>query len=237
MEPAARERLERLEKGRVGARAAGVVQLPWLVERREPLHHAPDRRDPDAAGKQDDVLGVLLQREIVARRADLERLADAQLVMDVARAAAARRIALDADRVGGGVALRIDERILPDDAVGQMHVDMGAGLVVGQGLPIEPHEFVEVGVARRIADRAQTHVDQAVVRRRLCGRGRDRAGSHRIHQRFSCGCGAEKSSSGTEAGLSNSGLRYARAADMPTGGKATRICPAAARSTARRQSG
>ena len=58
--------------------------------------------------------GILLEREIVARRADLERPADAQVVVDVARAAAARRIALDAERVALRVALRTDQRILPD---------------------------------------------------------------------------------------------------------------------------
>ena len=80
----------------------------------QPLHHAPDRRDADAAGEQNDMAGVLDQRKIVARRADLERPADAQVVMHVARAAAARGIALDADRVAFGSGSGFDQRILPD---------------------------------------------------------------------------------------------------------------------------
>ena len=177
------------EKRHVRARAAGIIELPRAAELGEPLHHAPDRRDADAAGEQDDVAGVFLQREVVARRADPERLADAQFVVNVTRAAPARRIALDADRVGRGIALGIDQRILPDHAVRQMHVDMGARLVVGQRLAVHLHEFVEVGVARRVADRRQAHVDQAIGPLRLRRRHLDGAGSHRIHQRVSCGCG------------------------------------------------
>ena len=100
-----RERFERSEEGHVGARAAGIDEPPLAAELLEPLHHAPDRRDADAAGDQHRFLGRLMETEIVARRADLERLADAQLVMDVARAAAARRIALDAEGVGRGSGL------------------------------------------------------------------------------------------------------------------------------------
>ena len=49
----------------------------------ELLRHAPDRRDADAAGDQHDVFGVLDQRKIIARRADLDLVADAHLVEDV----------------------------------------------------------------------------------------------------------------------------------------------------------
>jgi hypothetical protein len=71
--------------------------------RGELLRHAPDRRDADAAGEQHDMFGVLDQREIVARRADLERVTDAQVVENVARAAAACRIELDNDDVALGI--------------------------------------------------------------------------------------------------------------------------------------
>ena len=73
--------------------------------RREFLRHAPDRRDADAAGDEHDSFGVFGQRKIVARRADLDVVADTHLVENVARAAAARRVALDADHV----ALRIGD--------------------------------------------------------------------------------------------------------------------------------
>ena len=80
-------------------RPAGVVDLPRSAERREFLRHAPDRRDADAAGEQHDMLGVFDQREIVARRADLDLVADFHLLDDIARAAAAVLVALDADGV------------------------------------------------------------------------------------------------------------------------------------------
>ena len=219
----AAQRLQRFQKGRVCPRAAGVVELPRAAELREPLHHAPDRRDADAAGEQDDVGGVLLQREVVARRADLERLADPQLVVDVARAAAARRIALDADRVGRGIALGIDERILPDDAVREMHVDMGAGLVVGQRLAVHLHEFVEIGVARRVADRRQPHVDQSVRRLRVLPPLPRRGWQSPYSPTRLLRLRAEMRHRARGRVCQIPGLRYALAQAIPTGGKSTRI--------------
>ena len=188
MELRRRHRFERLQEGHVGARPRGIIKRPGAAELFQPLHHAPDRRDADAAGEQHDVLGALHQGEIVARRADLERLADPQVVVHVARAAAAGRIALDADGVGCGVGLGVDQGILPDQPVRQMQVDMSAGLIGRQRLPIQPREFVEMRVAGGVADRGHAHLDQAVGRLCRCGlRGR---GRHFIHQRVSCG-GAE----------------------------------------------
>ena len=99
MEMRMAHRFERLQEGHVGARATGIVELPGTPELVQALHHAPDRGDADAAGQKDDIPGVLHQRKIVARSADLERLADAQLVVHAARATAACRIAFDADGV------------------------------------------------------------------------------------------------------------------------------------------
>ena len=65
------------------------------------------------------MLGVLDERKIVARRADLHSVPDAHLVEDVARAAAALRIALDADDVGFGIVGRIEQRELADEPVGR----------------------------------------------------------------------------------------------------------------------
>ena len=180
-------RFERLQKGHVGARTAGVIERPGAAEPFQPLHHAPDRRDADAAGEQHDVLGALHQREIVARRADLERLADAQLVVHVTRAAAAGRIALDADGVGCGIGLGVDQRILPDQPVRQMQVDMRARLIGRQRLPVRSRELVEMSVAGGVANRGHAHLDQAVGR--LCRRGLHGCGRHVIHQHVSCGGG------------------------------------------------
>src|SRR5436309_1304853 len=85
--------------GTADAELAGIVELPGTRELVQALHHAPDRGDADAAGQKDDIPGVLHQRKIVARSADLERLADAQLVVHATRATAACRIAFDADGV------------------------------------------------------------------------------------------------------------------------------------------
>ena len=49
------------------------------------------------------MLGVFDEREIVARRADLDLVADFHLLDDIARAAAAVLVALDADGVAVGI--------------------------------------------------------------------------------------------------------------------------------------
>ena len=84
------------------------------------------------------------------RGVDLERLADAKLV----RQREPPRLA--GSRLMPSVALglsRIDQRILPDQAVRQMQVDMGAGLVAGQRLAVGARQVVEVGVAPRSGSR------------------------------------------------------------------------------------
>jgi hypothetical protein len=73
------------------------------------LRHAPDRRDANAAGDEHDVLGIIHQREIVARRADLDLIADAHFIDDVARTAAAGGVALDADDIFVRVRSRHDQ--------------------------------------------------------------------------------------------------------------------------------
>ena len=177
---------ERLQKRGVGARATGIVQLPGASELLQPLHHAPDRRDADAACEQNDMLGALHQREIVAGCADLERLSDAQLVVHAARAAATGWVALDRDAVALGIRFVLDQRILPDQAIGQVQIDMSAGLVSRQWLAVERCELVDVGVAGGIPDRSQAHLDEAVCRRGLRRRGFGRTGRHCVHRRFSC---------------------------------------------------
>ena len=176
------ERLQRREKSHVGARPARIVKLPRATLRGQLLAHAPDRRDADAAGKQHDVLGILDQREIVARRADLERVPDAQIVENVARAAAAGGIELDRDDVTIRIGQRIKQRELPDQAVGQMNVDMGAGLVGRQLAAIGTRERIHVGVAGDVLDVGHPHVDHGVpgvfrCSGACCGR---RCG-HRVH--------------------------------------------------------
>ena len=158
--------------------------------------------------------------EIVARRADLERAADAQFVVHVARAAAAGRIALDADGVARGVGVGADQRVLPDEPVRQMQVDMRARLIGRQRLSVEPCEFVEVRVARRVADRGHAHLDQAVGRC-LPASPRLAAAVAVIHRRFSLRQRWRHRARKLVCQLS--GMRYASDARNPTGGKAKRI--------------
>ncbi len=181
MQRGLRHAFKLLPKRHVGARPAGIMELPLVSERVEPLHHAPDRRDPDPAGDQDGVRGVLAQAKVVARTSDLQRRADVQLVMDEARTAAARRIALDADRIGRRLRRGDRQRVVAQEPVGQMQVDMGAGLVGGQRPPVDAPEFVQAGVARHIADRGEADLDQSVGRRCRRRRGDLRGRSHGIH--------------------------------------------------------
>ena len=181
MQRGLRHAFELLPERHVGARAAGIVQPPRVPERVEPLHHAPDRRDPDPAGDQDGVRGVLAQAEIVARPADLHRGADMQFVMDEARAAAARRIALDADGIGRRLRRGGRERIVAQQPVGQMQVDMRAGLVGGQRRAVDAAELEQAGVARHEADRGEADLDQGIGRRRCRQRRFLRGRSHGIH--------------------------------------------------------
>ena len=160
----------------------GIVDLPRPTRRGELLRHAPDRRDADAAGKQHHVLGIFDQREIVARRADLDLVADFHLLDDVARAAAAVLVALDADGIAVRIGCRHDQRELAKEPVGQMQVDMRARLVGRQLAAFDALERVELGVAGDVLDLAQTRVDQAVRGRRPGGGGWCGCGAHLRHR-------------------------------------------------------
>ncbi len=176
------ELLQGFEKRHVLARTARIVELPRALERGKLLHHAPDRRDADAAGDEHDVLGILDEREIVARRADLDFVADAHLVDDVTRAATARRVALDADDIFIGIGIRHDERKLPHQPVGQMQIDVGAGLIGRQLAAVGALERIKLSVARHVLNAGQTRVDEPRVRgrqvRRVRGGGRGGYGIH-----------------------------------------------------------
>ena len=160
------ERFERVEKRHVLARAARIMQRPRPIERDELLRHAPDRRDADAAGNQHHVLGILDQRKIIARRADLDLIADLHFLDDVARAAAAGGVLLDADDVAVGIVIGYDQRKLTHQAVGQMQIDMGAWLIGRQRAALDAGKCVELGVAGDVLDLGQSRVDKMRVRLR-----------------------------------------------------------------------
>ena len=82
------ELLQFVEEGQPAGVAAAVVQHEAAAGGVQDVGHGQDRRDADAAGKQQRVLGIQRQREVVARPADLDLLAHPQLGMNRRRPAA-----------------------------------------------------------------------------------------------------------------------------------------------------
>jgi hypothetical protein len=93
----------------------------------ETLDHRPYRRDADAAGDEDAGRGGFIDREIVARGTDGERLAGSKRIMQIARAAASLGLSAYRDHVAMSFRLRIDQRIAAGHAVRQREIDVGAG--------------------------------------------------------------------------------------------------------------
>ena len=60
----------------------------------------------------------------------------------------------------------MDQRILPLDAVGQDHADMGAGHRAGKRAAVGAREGVEIGIARRHADGGEHGFDRLIIRER-----------------------------------------------------------------------
>ena len=177
------EFLDRRQERHIGARLACVIELPRAVLRLELLRHAPDRRNADAAGKQNDLGGILDQWEIVARRADLQSVSGAQIIKNVARTAAACCVKLDGNDVALGIVVRVEQRKLTDEPIGQMDVDMSTRLVGRQPPAVGPPERIDIGVARDRLDGAELHVDQSSgVRRFRPAYWRGRGCSHRVHE-------------------------------------------------------
>ena len=124
--PAARlaQGLDALAIGRMLRRAAGVEQLPGRLDLGHALHHAEHGRYTDAAGKEGAVRRGLRQRKVVARRTDGDLVADLDVVVNVARTAAAGRIALYADHVAVRFTLPVHQRVASHHAVAQVQVDV-----------------------------------------------------------------------------------------------------------------
>jgi uncharacterized protein len=78
------------------------------------------------------VWDVGLQREVVARGADLDDVAFVQLGVQGLRAAARCRITQHGDLVAMGLVGRVAQRVLTDQTAGDVDVHMGAGFEGGQ---------------------------------------------------------------------------------------------------------
>ncbi len=119
--------LQGLDEGGILACACRVEELPRPAQRLQAADHAEDRRDADAAGNEDARRGRFLEREVIARRTDGQGVARAQHFVQIARAAATLRVLVDADQVAMPFLRRVEQGIVADQAVGQMHVDVRPG--------------------------------------------------------------------------------------------------------------
>src|SRR6266704_3126540 len=96
--------------------------------------------------------GSLGEAKVVSGPADLQNRSDGETLEDVARASPAARIALDAHDIPVVFALEVGERILPDEPVGQVEVDMRASFEGYDGLCPDRAEFKQVGLLGRIGN-------------------------------------------------------------------------------------
>jgi hypothetical protein len=126
-------------------RSPGVVQLERATLLRELLSHAQDRRDPDAARQQDRPFGVLVQREVVARNADVQFVSDLDAIHERGRAAARLRFPQDADAVAGRLARKVVQGILANQPARQMDIDMRAGVERRQCASVHGSKFIAGG--------------------------------------------------------------------------------------------
>jgi hypothetical protein len=154
------ERRRRFDKGRLLPRSRAVVQLPRSAQGIESPNHRPNWRDTDATGDQDDMRRRFDQRKIVARLADPQLGPDAQHFMYVSRAPTARRIPADGHHVPIPLALWIDQRIAPHEAIGKMHINMGAGRKGGQLTSIDQSKVEGVDPLRLVSDCENAHLNR-----------------------------------------------------------------------------
>src|SRR5258708_28864399 len=157
---------EPVEKGGLAPPPDRIVELPGTRERSQARDHRDDRCDTDAARDEHGMGRRLDERKIVARPSDLEDRADAKLVMHETRAAAARRLALDAQHVAVALVRGIGDRILPHPAGRQMQIDMGASGEMWNGRSRHRAELVEIHMLGRVGYRRQPHGDRLVERHR-----------------------------------------------------------------------
>ena len=105
------ERLDRLHERGGPLRARGVVQLPCSAACRQALQHRVDWCHSDPASDQHATTGRGIGSEIVPGSRHFQGAPDAQLLVEIGRAAAARWISRHADGVAvhftGGIAQRI----------------------------------------------------------------------------------------------------------------------------------
>ncbi len=109
-------------------RAARIVQAKRSCAGGELRRHRQDRRDTDAAGKQQRGRRVLMQMKIVDRRTRLHQIADLQRMHEL-RAAGRSLLAQHPERQRArGEARQSHQRVRPVASIRERHADMRAGL-------------------------------------------------------------------------------------------------------------
>ena len=117
---------ELLQEGGALAVTHKVPEMPVALVLRAPPRHREDRRDADASGEEIMSRRRLGEREIVARRGCFDGIAGSQGAVQVERSATACCGEPDPHDIAIAFAPIVAKRIVPDHAVGQMQLDMGA---------------------------------------------------------------------------------------------------------------
>ena len=171
------------QQGHAVAAAAAVMQLVIHAERPRPARHCADRRDADAAGDEDRPRCRFVHPEVIARAADIDRVAWAQMGVDPGRAAAPLRLAQYRDLEGRGIGRVATQGILAcQSRRAALDIDMRTRRPARQRRAIERGETqlddtfgkrghavhpyrARDGVARRLANTDRhPHVEQGPVR-------------------------------------------------------------------------
>ena len=112
------------------------------------LRHAQQRRDADAAGEQQAALRML-QRKVVAWRADVQQIAFVDRVVHAHGAAARGGVAQHGDAVAVAFSGVVAQRVLARDTRGQQNVHVRARRERRQCPAVGAHQFEQGNVQRK----------------------------------------------------------------------------------------
>ena len=101
-------------------------------------------------------MAALVQRKVVARGRDHQWLSRAQGVMNITGATARLRLAGDAEQIAIPFGRAAGQGVLTDQPAGKMEIDMGAGRLRRQRLPLGAHQ-TNGQVFRALAPQAIDH--------------------------------------------------------------------------------
>ncbi|CAM2159779.1 hypothetical protein PT2222_60194 [Paraburkholderia tropica] len=154
----AAQRGQFVEKRGLAAAARAIDELHRLPALAQLAIHAQHRCHADAARDQQRRRRRFVEREVVARRADRQRRAAAQFLVQPARTAAALCVVQYADHIAAALFGRVDERIAAREAVRQMHVEMRARRERRKHVAFHRHQFDARNALRLVAQRAHARL-------------------------------------------------------------------------------